>query len=334
MTPPRRSGPRCSSIMRMSALSCVSIDWMKLPNFFIAGPPKAGTTSLHHYLRQHPQVYMNPIKEPTFFAAADLRFRDDYVATVERERSALHEYLAGPQVRPAQFWVTEWNDYVKMFRNAREQIAVGEASVAYFFFPSAAQAIRARLPGARLMFVLRDPADRLFAWYLMALRRGSRATFRAWLRDAMVGGDDHLPAVDGGRFATHLQRFFDMFPRDQLRVYLYESLRTDARATVRDMFAFLGVDPEQPIDVSHRHNETLVPLFPRVHRLRQRILGNASLISWLPGRARNEVRGLYYRRRADFAMDPDDRRFVIDYYRDEILRTADMIGRDLSAWLR
>jgi hypothetical protein len=206
---------------------------VKLPNFILAGPPKAGTTSLHQYLRQHPQVYMNPIKEPTFFGMADLRSRPDFLATVQRERPALQAYLDGPQVRPAQFWVTEWDDYVKMFRNAEDQIAIGEASVSYFWQPSAAPAIRAKLPGARLIFLLRDPADRLVAWYMMSLKRDPRLTFRAWFKEAMNGGDHRGPAVEGGRFATHLQRFFDHFPREQLRVYLYDSLRADAPADTR-----------------------------------------------------------------------------------------------------
>ena len=305
-----------------------------LPNFILAGPPKAGTTSLHQYLRQHPQVYMNPIKEPTFFAVADLQSRPDYHATVERERAPLQAYLRGPQTAPAQFWVTAWDDYVQMFRNVQNQTAVGEASVSYFWMPSAAQAIRTRLPGARLIFLLRDPADRLVAWYMMSLRHEPRLTFRTWFERARNGGDHRGPAVEGGRFATHLQRFFDLFPRQQVRVYLYESLQTDARAVVRDMLTFLDVDPDRPIDVSRRHMETVVPRFPAVDRLRRRILGNRSVASWLPAPARRTLRQLLYRGRQSFPWHPDDRRLVIDFYRDEILRTADLLGRDLSAWLR
>jgi Sulfotransferase family len=307
---------------------------LKLPNFFLAGPPKAGTTSLHHYLRQHPRVYMSPIKEPTFFAVADLRSRDDFLPTVERERGALRAYLDGPQVRPAQYWVTEWDDYVAMFRNAKDQTAIGEASVSYFWQPSAAAAIRAKVPGARLIFVLRDPADRIVPWYMMSLRREPRLTFRAWLNRTMQGGDQRGPAIDAGLFATHLQRFFDIFPREQVRVYLYESLRTDAQAVLRDILAFLGVDPDQPIDVSYRHNESVLPRLPALDGLRRKIIGNASVISWLPAPMRRALRQVYNRGRDQLPMSVDDRRMLIDYYRDEIVRTADLIGRDLSAWLR
>ena len=307
---------------------------MNLPNFFLAGPPKAGTTSLHRYLRQHPQVYMNPIKEPTFFASADLRAREDFQATVARERPALQAYLDGPQEQPAHFWVTEWDDYVAMFRNVRHQTAIGEASVSYFWMPSAAPAIRAKLPGARLVFLLRDPADRLVAWHMMSVRREPRLTFRDWFRRALNGAADRGPAIEGGRFATHLQRFRDHFPPEQMRVYVYESLQADAPGLVRDLLGFLGVDPNQPIDLSRRHQVSMVPRFPRVDRLRRRILGGVPLTSWLPAPAARALQRLYNRGRRSFALLPEDRRMVVDFYRDEILRTADLIGRDLSAWLR
>jgi len=310
---------------------------LKLPNFFVAGAPTSGTTSLHHYLRQHPQVYMSSIKEPTFFAAADIRVREDLLPIIERDRAALRAYLKGPQLRPVRYWVTEWDDYVELFRNVRDQIAIGEASASYIWFPSAAPAIRSRLPGARLIFLLRDPAERLFSAYLATLGRDPRVTFRAWVLKAMNdrGQAVHHPVpLDGGLYATHLQRFFDRFPPDQVRVYLYEAFRADAAAVLRDILAFLGVDPDQPIDVSRRHNETMVPRFPALDRLRRRILGNASLTWWLPAPAGRALRELYHRRKRAFPMDPDDRRMVIDYYRDEILRAADLIGRDLSAWLR
>src|SRR6185503_6297315 len=90
---------------------------LKLPNFFVAGAPKAGTTSLYHYLRQHPQVFMSRIKEPTFFAAADLMSRDRYRRRQERDRVALQSYLAGPQPLHASLYVTEWDDYLQLFRD-------------------------------------------------------------------------------------------------------------------------------------------------------------------------------------------------------------------------
>jgi hypothetical protein len=308
------------------------------PNFILAGAPTCGTTSLHHYLCQHPQIYMSPVKEPTYFAAADMVQRDDFMRVIVRDQPALKQYVAGQMTASARYWVTEWEDYVQLFRNVRRQIAIGEASVSYIWLPSAAAAIRAKLPHVRLIFMLRDPADRLFSWYLMTLKHTPRVSLRDRLhremREGASGPTGLLRQLDGGMYATHLQRFLGLFPREQIRIHLYDSYRADAPAVLRDIFAFLGVDPTQPLDLSFRHNETLLPRFPLLHRLRQRILGDTPAATWLPAPARHALHALYHRPRGRLTMDPADRQLAISYYREEILRTQDLLGRDLSAWLR
>jgi len=181
--------------------------------------------------------------------------------------------------------------------------------------------------------MLRDPADRLFTLYVLNLWRDPRVSFRAWFQATLEAQNLWPSIVAAGRYATHLERYVETWPRDQLRIYLYEDYRADPRALLRDLFAFLRVQPDYPIDLSRRHNETLVPRFSRLHALRRRIFGDASAPRWIPAGARRALRRLYRRPRNDMAMDPADRRRVIDYYRGEILRTADLLGRDLSAWL-
>lgn len=304
------------------------------PTFFIPGVPKSGTSSLYYYLAQHPQIFMSPIKEPEFFAAEDLlrnaRFREGQ----QRDRARLVAYLAGPQRPPGgKLFVTEWDEYVQLFRNARDEIAVGEASTGYFWLPSAAGAIHARVPDARLLFILRDPTERLFSWYVLSLREQPGVTFKAWFEHEETQ-TEWWSAVDAGRYATHLERFLRFFPRHQMRVYLHEDFRRDPQAVVRDALEFLGVDTGYPIDTTTRHNKTLVPRFRRVQQLKRRLFGDGSVVDWLPAGLQRRVRGLYMLERGAFTMSPQDRRMVIDHYRDEIRRTAALIDRDLSAWLR
>jgi hypothetical protein len=312
----------------------------KLPNFIIAGAPISGTTSLYQYLCQHPQVYMCPIKEPAYFAAADIISREDLRPILRRQRPALQAYLNGrPPQRFVQAWVTEWDDYVQLFRHVRDEIAIGEASVGYIWLPSAAPAIRAKLPGVRLIFILRDPAERLFSAYLKDQKHNPGGTFRAWVLQAMQAKGAHSRGIpdpiplEGGFYATHLQRFLDLFPREQMRFYLYESFRADPQGVLQDILTFLGVDPHHPIDLSHRLNETSVLRFPALARLHQQVLRGVPLATWLPAPVAQAFREFYYQRKDNIALSPDDRRLVIDYYRDEILSSQDMIGINLSAWL-
>src|SRR5690349_7816414 len=129
----------------------------RLPNFFIVGAPKAGTTSLYHYLDQHPQIYMSAIKEPNFFSS-EIRAENcdpDLRRALLRDGEAVREFLSGP-MREKRFGgiVTTWDDYVRLFANAAKESALGEASVCYLWSPTAAAGIAERMPGAKIIVML------------------------------------------------------------------------------------------------------------------------------------------------------------------------------------
>jgi hypothetical protein len=325
---------------------------LTLPTFFLAGVPKAGTTSLYAYLRQHPQIYMCWPKEPTFFGATDVladTSASPVAAESRKEVVDVQPHWRGsetPESRwavvqgqdvPGRRWlVTDWHDYLDLFRYRQDEVAIGDASVDHFWLPSAAPAIHAKVPDARLVFVLRNPADRLFAEYAVTLWSERRQrTFRNAFLEGLEGRDPwKWPRVLVGQYATHLARFSQLFPQRQICVLLYEDYRSNPQSVLRNIFRFLEVDPDQPIDLSRRHNEAIVPRLPRLHGLRRRLLGDTSLLTWLPEPARRALRRLYRGPRSVVSMSPADRAAVIAYYRDQILGTADLIGRDLSAWLR
>jgi hypothetical protein len=237
------------------------------------------------------------------------------------------EKLLAPTPRPLT-----WDQYLRLFRDVRQETAIGEASVHYLLMPAAAQAIRGRVPHARLIFILRDPVETQFTRYLRVAWRDPQLSFRGWFLAAAEQRAMWAQALTAGNYATHLQRFFDVFPREQIQTHLYEDYREDPAAVLRGIFAFLGVDPSHPIDVSRRRNETVVPRFGGLERFRRRVFGYTPLFPWLPIGA---VRRIFYRplppRRT---IDPADRALVVDYYRTEIRRTGELIGRDLSGWLR
>ncbi|MFT3867816.1 MAG: sulfotransferase [Nibricoccus sp.] len=315
----------------------------KPPNFIVAGAGESGTTSLYCYLKQHPQVFMSPVKEPNFFAADDIVSLPNFKPLTDQEITAtLTEAERQTYANePISITITKWKDYLRLFRNVGDQVAIGEASVMYLWFPSSAAAIHRRLPRTKLIFVLRDPVERLHTLYLRTLHTGHRVTFRDWVLQAMGTKPDrrrgmqrHPIPLDCGLYATHLQRFFALFPREQIRVYLYETYCADARGVLRDIFDFLGVDANHAIDLSHQCHETRVPRFPMLYRLRRRVAGNTPLSRWLPARMSRTMREMFYSRgKKQFPLSADDRRLVVDYYRDEILQTQDLIGRNLSAWL-
>jgi len=273
-----------------------------LPNFFIAGAPKAGTTSLHHYLDQHPEIYMSRIKEPHYFAPEVRleRFSKPLRARAERGARALREYLDGPMLE-SRFGgtVTEWSDYLKLFRQANGQTAIGEASVCYLWSESAAANIHAAVPDARIILVLRNPVDMAFSMYLQTVRSGAiQCAFREAIEMGLAqrGGEIDIfhPFLDFGFYYGQIKRMLETFSKERVRVYWYEDYQAEPMEMLADIFRFLRVDPGFCPDLSKRHLES---------------------------------------RRHAVALAAEDRAWLREFYRQDVEKLAGLLQRDLSNWL-
>jgi hypothetical protein len=272
-----------------------------LPNFFIAGAPKSGTTSLYHYLDQHPEIYMSPVKEPNYFAS-EIRmehFSEGLRPRAEQDVAPLRAYLAGP-LREKRFGglITEWSDYLKLFRDAAGRKAIGEASVCYLWSESAARNIRRSIPDARVILVLRNPVEMVFSMYLHSVRSlGKRHTFREAIAlglEQRAGKIDFFhPFLDMGLYHQQVKRYLETFPEEQIRIYLYQQYQAQPERMLADIFSFLRVDPAFSPNLSKRYLEAGVPDL----------------------------------------IDPADRAFLIEFYRDDISKLASLLKRDLSSWL-
>ena len=313
-----------------------------LPNFFLVGAPKAGTTSLCHYLDQHPQIYMSPVKEPNYFAS-ELRaenFPAEDQPRVLREMNDLRDYLDG-SMREKRFGglISDWNDYLKLYRDVTTEMAVGEASVCYLWSESAAENIASAVPGAKIIAVLRDPVERAFSQYLHGLGVGLvRWSFRQHIQTNLenrstVFGPAY-PFLEMGLYAEPLTRYFRFFPKENIRVYLYDDYRKDASALLADLFEWLGVDASFTPDLSERHLELPVPRFTTTTQLLFKYGLWNGIKAAIPRPLRKRMRSVVFRNRRSLTMDPADRAFLADYYREDILKTAALLNRDLTHWLR
>ncbi len=186
----------------------------RLPNFFIVGAPKAGTTSLYSYLDQHPQVYMSAIKEPHFFAAEirEENLDPELRRGIARDARALRAFLAGP-MREKRFGgiVADWEDYLRLFANANNESALGEASVCYLWSPTAPERIADRIPDAKILVMLRHPAERAFSQYLHSLGNGAiRWSFREHIQRNLRHRSGqfcvHYPFLEFGLYSEQLGR--------------------------------------------------------------------------------------------------------------------------------
>jgi Sulfotransferase family len=213
----------------------------RVPDFFIVGNPKCGTTALYEMLRSHPQIYMPELKEPWFLA-------EDMNPRFQPPRSA-----SPPQTL---------DEYLSLFDAAAAEQRVGEASSSYLLSRTAAARIADLQPDARIIAILREPASFLRSLHLQLLRthvEGKKDFAQALALEAArregrkIPRGSHRPQLlmysDHVRYVEHLKRYHAVFPREQVLVLIYDDFRGDNAATVREVRRFLGVDDSGPVDV-------------------------------------------------------------------------------------
>jgi Sulfotransferase family len=314
---------------------------MHEPNFFIVGAPKAGTTSLYHYLAQHPDIYMSPLKEPTYFSlelrpeSFEARLQADVVRSIEEVR----RYVHGPmKERRSNGIICEWEDYLRLFAGATTQLAIGEASVSYLWSKTAAAGIATRLPGAKIIMVLRAPQERAFSQYLQRVTDGSLTqSFQEYVRASLRESGEYLsiytPFLEIGFYADQVQRYMNHFPRQQIGIWIYEETKAHPQEFIQQVLEFLEVDSSFIPDMSKRYLEPRVPWLMRSNKIlrRNRILQKSK--RFIPTSVRSAFAKKLYRPSGSVNMEPQDRAMMLDFYRSDIRRLEEILGRNLNIWL-
>jgi Sulfotransferase family len=311
------------------------------PSFFIVGAPKTGTTSLYHYLDQHPQIYMSPVKEPCYFAS-EVRlehFSREFESTARRSSRQLREYLEGSMsgVDPGGI-VADWEDYLTLFKNVDCETAIGEASVCYLWSPTAAANIRSRIPEAKIVIILRDPAERAFSQYLQyaangLVRRSFREQIECSARNTRHEFNTLYPFLEYGLYYGQVKAYLDLFPCANVRIYLYEEAWNDPPRFLKAIFEYLNVDPGFRADVSRRSLERRAPRLLTSHYVLRKSGIAPRLKTLIPRPIREGVRTALFKSHG-LRMDAPDRRYLCDYYRDDVGKLSSLLARDLGAWLK
>ena len=298
---------------------------MARPNFLIIGAAKSGTTALYQALRQHPEIFMSPVKEPHYFAFAGERM--DY---------------RGPGVTINATSVTELGAYQQLFAGATHEKAVGEASALYLYAPNAAARIREYAPETRLIAILRQPAERAFSAFAHLLRDGREplTDFAQALRAESERLRDHWGFLwrytDLGFYAQQLARYHALFPAAQIKVFLYDDFRADATGVIREACRFLGVNEDFTPDMSLRPKVSGAPRSRWLHDfLRGAHPAKSLLKGFLPAPFRERAKLRLTNRNLVRQEFPAPLRAELTaIFRDDILQLQDLIKRDLSPWLR
>lgn len=299
---------------------------MTLPNFLIIGAGRAGTTSIYHYLRQHPDVFMSSIKETNFFAYRALSDPSSETA------------------RSASFPVRSLEEYQTLFGGASGARAIGEASPRYMAVGRTVEEIADVLPEARLIAILRDPIERGYSSYLFHRRDGrERRSFEQAIREEREGvceqelryGQRHYVGL--GFYDRMLAPYFERFPPSRIGVFLFDDLVRDPSALLRGLFRFLDVDPSFEPDLSVRYNASGVPrrVWARAAFKKRHWVVRAKRS--LPGPLRHGMDRWIEALRSPLLEVPplsdETRRELASLYAQDVARLEERLGRDLKSWL-
>jgi hypothetical protein len=310
-----------------------------VPEFFIVGHQKCGTTALYEMLRQHPQIFMPTLKEPRFFAA-DLRSR-------------LRPQDAGARAQNRLPYTLE--AYLELFAGARPGQLAGEASPQYLRSHVAAGAIAEVQPQARIIAILREPASFVRSFHqqflhanqetepdlrravgLEAARREGHQIPRGCHQPSELAYCEHV------RYVEQLQRFESAFGRERMLVLIYDDFRRDNLASAGEIVRFLGLDDSYPLQAIETKPLKAVRSMP-LHRLAGaarrarrnpqavgRLAPVLKALSAVP--ARSPAMRAWARRATYAGTSPVDEQFAAELRRrlkGEVEAISEYLGRDL-----
>jgi Sulfotransferase domain len=310
----------------------------RVPDFFIVGHQKCGTTALYLMLRSHPEIFMSDVKEPQFFATD--------------QRSPFASRRASSAKRPRTL-----DAYLSLFAAAAPEQLVGEASPQYLRSETAARGIAALQPAARIVAILREPASFLRSFHLQMV--SSRIETETDFAKAIAREDDrragkriprrcHHPDAllysDHVRYVEQLRRYYEVFPSEQVLVLVYEDFRRDNEATVRTVRRFLGVDDAHPVATLDTKPLNAVR-FMTAHQLLgmgRRARNNPSAATRLeramnvitPTVLRNELFRKRWHRMIYTRPAPPDEQLMLELrrrFKPEVEALSEYLGRDLAS---
>lgn len=300
---------------------------MNLPNFFIIGAAKSGTSSLYWYLKQHPEIYMSPVKEPHFFSFDDKS-----------------KMTKGPG-DPIPNAITDFNAYQRLFDDVSNEIAVGEASTSYLYRQEAAKRIHNLIPDAKLIALLRHPAERAFSAYMHVVRDGREVSENfakaLQLEEARKNQNWepmwHFTSV--GFYFEQLSRYYQCFDKEKIKVFLYDELVNDQQALIHKIFHFLEVDPTFKPDSSTKFNVSGTQKSQLLHTIENSLFMNPNPIRWVSRKLIPEnwrwkaTNWMRIQNLENQSISPRIRRELTDRFREDIHNLQTLIERDLSHWL-
>lgn len=303
------------------------------PNFLIIGSQKCGTTSIHHYLSQHPEIYMSKVKEPNYFCSQVPHKSTPY----SKRKNGLINRL----YKIAESDVSSYEEYLNLFSGAKNEKIRGESSAAYIESSNIGKEIHKCLPNVKMLLIIRNPADRAFSHFLQNYRYGAEKSFdfkkalsKEKYRAKYFYRHQYIyNYFERGLYYKKIKSYLDIFDKKQILIILYENFKLSPHKTLKEVFDFLEVNNSFQANITSKHNITGVPKNKAAYKVLGDIYANFF---------RNKPLSLNIDLLKpivnNFALTPaptlenETREELLSRYNNDIKKLEGLIGQDLSIW--
>jgi len=315
-----------------AALNTKVKEHMVKPNFFIVGAAKSGTTSLYHYIKQHPDIFMPKRKERFFFSGIN---RNTFSGT----GSFYGDYI-----------IDRWEEYLNIFKDAKYENRIGEGCVAYLYlYNESIKTMNKYLKEMpKIIIILRNPIDRAYSNYLHHVMDGiENLSFEESIQDHIIELRNKkkwwwgFNYIDVGLYYNQVKAYINKFGDENVLIILYDDFARDPLITCRQVFNFLNVEEYFTPDTSHKYNKHSIPnnksflniyhiLYPdRLKKILRPILFNTL------GNDKVEkiLNLLWGNNLKKSSINSEVRTKLLNKYKEDIYKLEKLTCLDLSGWL-
>ena len=279
---------------------------------FIVGAPKAGTTSLYHYLNEHPEVFMSREKETDFFSCEELE-----------ELSTYYKSKCVPNLEA----------YNLQFKGAVKEKIFGEGSVSYLYYPKVPLKIKEYNPDSKIIIMLRHPVDRAYSHYLMDYRLGLiNVSFEDVMKNGLGSNKVfYQQCIELGLYYNQVKRYLDVFGENNVHFIEYESFKRNTSEEVRNVFKFIDVDSEFSPKMNRVHNRFSIPSNKYLRKLYAQVWLRKLLAFVFPNRVVEKVKRVFFKQEKPH-LPSKLRRALLEVYSKDISNLEKLLNLDLSSW--
>ena len=289
---------------------------MKKVDFFIVGAPKAGTTSLYHYLNEHSEIEMSSQKEPDFFSDQSLQKQKLYY---DKNR------------------IDTLEKYNSLFE--REDVILrGDSSVSYLFYEDVPHKIITYNPDAKIIIMLRNPIDRAFSHYLMDYSLGLISeSFETIIQKQSKHKNANLfyqQYIQVSEYSKQIKRYLEVFSKDNIHFIDYEDFKNDTSDVVNSVFLFLGVNDDFQPYLKKKYNTYTAPKNSLIRYVYSFVACRKMVANILSKNLTKTIRNLLFRSDKKPQLTELTRNFLIKHFESDVRELSELLNKDFTKWIR